>query len=84
VDIRDRFWWTVPLGTWVIGPCQPMICLSSQQVQQVDSQGPGILSENLFVNLCGSPAAGVTCGSDSLDMEGANLTRSAYCEYASM
>ena len=52
--------------------------------QQVDNQGLGILSESLTVYSCGSPAAGVTCGSDSLDAEGANLTRSAYCEYASM
>jgi len=52
--------------------------------QQVDSQAPGILSESLSVYSVGSPAAGVTCGSDSLDAEGANLTRSAYCEYASM
>jgi len=50
--------------------------------QQVDSQGLGILSESLMVNSCGSPAAGVTCGSDSLDAEGANLTRKAYCEDA--
>jgi len=50
--------------------------------QQADSQGLGILSESLMVNSCGSPAAGVTCGSDSLDAEGANLTRQAYCEYA--
>jgi len=52
--------------------------------QQVGSQGPGILSESLMVYSVGSPAAGVTCGSDSLDADGANLTRSAYCEYASM
>lgn len=50
--------------------------------QQVDSQGPGILSESLMVNSCGSPSSGVTCGSDSLDAEGSNLTRQAYCEYA--
>ncbi len=50
--------------------------------QQVDSQGPGILSESLMVDSCGSPSAGVTCGSDSLDAEGENLTRQAYCEYA--
>jgi len=50
--------------------------------QQVDSQGPGILSEALMVYSVGSPAAGVTCGSDSLDVEGANFSRSAYCEYA--
>ena len=50
--------------------------------QQVDSQGPGILSESLMVYSVGSPAAGVTCGSDSLDVDGANLTKSAYCEYA--
>ncbi|MCX6701346.1 MAG: hypothetical protein NTV68_15740, partial [Methanomicrobiales archaeon] len=50
--------------------------------QQVDSHGPGILSESLMVDSCGSPSAGVTCGSDSLDAEGANLTRQAYCEYA--
>jgi len=50
--------------------------------QQVSSQGPGILSESLVVNSCGSPAAGVTCGVDSLDAEGTNLTRQAYCEYA--
>jgi hypothetical protein len=52
--------------------------------QNVESQGPGILTESLMVYSCGSPAAGVTCGSTSLDAEGANLTRSAYCEYASM
>ncbi len=50
--------------------------------QQVESQGPGILTESLMVYSCGSPAAGVTCGVDSLDAEGANLTRQAYCEYA--
>jgi hypothetical protein len=50
--------------------------------QQVDSQGPGIFSESLMVYSCGSPSSGVTCGSDSLDAEGANLTRSTYCEYA--
>jgi hypothetical protein len=52
--------------------------------QQVDSQGPGILSESLSVYSCGSPSSGVTCGSDPLDVEGANLTSQAYCEYASM
>ena len=52
--------------------------------QQVESQAPGILTESLSVRSCGSPASGVTCGSDSLDPDGANLTRSAYCEYASM
>jgi hypothetical protein len=52
--------------------------------QQVDSQAPGILSESLSVYSCGSPSSGVTCGSDSLDVGGANLSRSAYCEYASM
>jgi hypothetical protein len=52
--------------------------------QQVDCQAPGILSESLSVYSVGSPAAGVTCGSDSLDTGGANLTRSAYCGYASM
>ena len=41
----------------------------------------GILSESLMVYSYGSPAAGVTCGADSLDAEGANLTRQAYCEY---
>ncbi len=52
--------------------------------QQVDSQGSGIFSEGLSVYSVGSPASGVTCGSDSLDAEGANLTRTAYCEYASV
>ncbi|MCX6689193.1 MAG: hypothetical protein NTZ39_05845 [Methanoregula sp.] len=56
--------------------------LEFSTAQQVDSQGPGILSESLMVYSVGSPAAGVTCGADSLDAEGANLTRSAYCEYA--
>jgi len=37
-----------------------------------------------MVNSCGSPVSGVTCGSDSIDAEGANFTRPAYCEYASM
>jgi len=50
--------------------------------QQVDSQGPGILSESLMVYSCGSPSSGATCGSDSLDADGVNLTRQAYCEYA--
>jgi hypothetical protein len=50
--------------------------------QQVDSQAPGILSESLMVYSCGSPSSGLSCGSDSLDVEGANLTRQAYCEYA--
>ena len=50
--------------------------------QQVDSQGPGILSESLMVYSCGSSSAGVICGSDLLDVDGANLTRQAYCEYA--
>jgi hypothetical protein len=50
--------------------------------QQVDSQGPGILTESLIVYSCGSPAAGVTCGADSLDAEGENFSKSAYCEYA--
>ena len=50
--------------------------------QQVDSQGPGILSESLMVYSVGSPSSGVTCGSDSLDVEGANFSKSAYCEYA--
>ncbi len=56
--------------------------LEFSTAQQVDSQGPGILSESLMVNSCGSPSSGVTCGSDSLDAEGSNLTRQAYCEYA--
>jgi len=50
--------------------------------QQVDSQGSGIFKEGLSVYSVGSPASGVTCGSDSLDPDGANLTRTAYCEYA--
>jgi hypothetical protein len=50
--------------------------------QRVDSQGPGILTESLMVYSVGSPSTGVTCGSDSLDLEGTNLTRQAYCEYA--
>jgi hypothetical protein len=56
--------------------------LEFSTAQQVDSQGPGILSESLMVYSVGSPAAGVTCGADTLDAEGANLARSAYCEYA--
>ena len=35
-----------------------------------------------MVYSCGSPAAGVTCGADSLDADRGNLTRQAYCEYA--
>ena len=56
--------------------------LEFSTAQQVDSQGPGIFSESLMVYSVGSPSSGVTCGSDSLDAEGANLTRQAYCEYA--
>jgi hypothetical protein len=58
--------------------------LEFSTAQQVDSQGPGILTESLMVYSVGSPAAGVTCGADLLDVEGANLTRQAYCEYASV
>jgi len=50
--------------------------------QQMDSRGPGILTESLMVYSVGSPSAGVTCGADSLNAEGANFTRQAYCEYA--
>ncbi len=50
--------------------------------QQVDSQGPGILTEALIVYSVGSPSTGVTCGSDSLNVDGANFSKSAYCEYA--
>ena len=56
--------------------------LEFSTAQQVDSQGPGILSESLMVYSVGSPTSGVTCGSDSLDEEGANFSKSAYCEYA--
>ncbi len=56
--------------------------LGFSTVQHVDSEGPGILAESLLVYSCGSPSVGVTCGSDSLDADGANLTRQAYCEYA--
>ena len=41
--------------------------------QQVDSQGPGILSESLMVYSVDHLSSGVTCGSDSLDVDGANL-----------
>jgi len=64
--------------------------LSSEDVlgfeteQQVESQAPGILSESIAVYSVGAPAAGVTCGSDSLDADGANFSRQAYCEYASV
>ncbi|MCX6698524.1 MAG: hypothetical protein NTV68_01140, partial [Methanomicrobiales archaeon] len=50
--------------------------------QQVDNQGLGILTESLMVYSYGSPSAGVTCGADSFDADGTNLTRQAYCEYA--
>jgi hypothetical protein len=56
--------------------------LEFSTAQQVDSKGPGILTESLMVYSFGSPAAGVTCGSDSLDADGANFNRQAYCEYA--
>jgi hypothetical protein len=56
--------------------------LEFSTAQQVDSQGPGILTESLMVYSVGSPAAGVMCGSDSLDTDGANFSKSAYCEYA--
>lgn len=56
--------------------------LEFSTAQQVGSRGPGILSESLMVYSVGSPAAGVTCGADSLDVDGANFSKSAYCEYA--
>ena len=56
--------------------------LEFSTTHQVDSQGPGILTESLMVYSVGSPSAGVTCGADSLDAEGANFSKSAYCELA--
>jgi hypothetical protein len=52
--------------------------------QQVNTAAPGILTESISVDSCGSPAGGVSCGSAAVDPEGANLTRSAYCEHAGM
>jgi hypothetical protein len=56
--------------------------LSFSTGQEVYGRGSTILSESLTVNSFGSPAAGVTCGSDQPDAGGANLTRQAYHDYA--
>jgi len=49
-------------------------------VSQVKSTGPGIYEESMMLHSCGAAAAGVTCGVESLDAEGANLTATSYCE----
>jgi hypothetical protein len=49
-------------------------------MSQVKSAGPGLYEESMMLSSAGAPAAGVTCGSDSLDAEGANFTATPYCE----
>lgn len=49
-------------------------------VSQVQSTGPSIYEEGMMLNSCGSAAAGVACGVDSYDAEGANFTSTQYCE----
>lgn len=53
-------------------------------VQQVKTAAPGILTESISVDSCGSPAGGISCGYAAPDLEAENLTRSAYCEHAGM
>jgi hypothetical protein len=49
-------------------------------VSQVQSSGPGIYRESMMLHSAGAAAAGVTCGAESLDEEGANFTATPYCE----
>ncbi len=44
------------------------------------STGPGIYEEGMMLHSCGSAASGVTCGVDSIDVEGANFTAVPNCE----
>ena len=47
---------------------------------QVKSTGPGLYEESMMLHSAGATAAGVTCGAESLDTEGANFTATPYCE----
>jgi hypothetical protein len=49
-------------------------------VSQVQSSGPGLYEEGMMIYSVGAAAAGVTCGAESLDTEGANFTATPYCE----
>ena len=51
-------------------------------VSQVKSTGPGFYEESMMLHSAGAAASGVTCGEDSLDGDGANFSKSAYCEYS--
>ena len=47
---------------------------------QVQSSGPSLYEESMMLHSVGAAAAGVTCGAESLDVEGANFTATPYCE----
>jgi hypothetical protein len=49
-------------------------------MSQVQSSGPGLYGESMMLSSVGAAASGVTCGAESLDAEGANLTATPYCE----
>jgi hypothetical protein len=49
-------------------------------VSQVQSSGPGLYEEGMMLHSTGAAAAGITCGAESLDAEGANFTATPYCE----
>lgn len=51
-------------------------------MSQVQSSGPGLYEEIMMLCSAGAAAAGVTCGAESLDAEGANFTATPYCETA--
>ena len=49
-------------------------------MSQVQSSGPGLYMESMRLSSAGAAAAGVTCGAESLDAEGANFTATPYCD----
>jgi hypothetical protein len=49
-------------------------------MSRVQSSGPGLYEETMMLYSAGAAAAGVTCGAESTDAEGANFTATPYCE----
>jgi len=49
-------------------------------MSRVQSSGAGLYDESMMLYSAGAAAAGVTCGAESLDTEGANFTATPYCE----
>ncbi len=49
-------------------------------MSQVQSSGLGLYGESMMLSSAGAAAAGITCGAESLDAEGANFTATPYFE----